>query len=71
MNDEMMHCQFSIFLFFYFFFFQAAHIGVGISGKEGRQAVLAADYSFAQFRYNLFLLNKERVTREWFEIGKY
>ena len=30
--------------------FSAAHIGVGISGKEGRQAVLAADYSFAQFR---------------------
>lgn len=30
---------------------KAAHIGVGISGKEGRQAVLAADYSFAQFRF--------------------
>ncbi|XP_045910425.1 probable phospholipid-transporting ATPase IM [Micropterus dolomieu] len=29
----------------------AAHIGVGISGQEGMQAVLASDYSFAQFRY--------------------
>ncbi|XP_017563788.1 probable phospholipid-transporting ATPase IM isoform X3 [Pygocentrus nattereri] len=27
------------------------HIGVGISGQEGMQAVLASDYSFAQFRY--------------------
>lgn len=31
--------------------FTAAHIGVGISGQEGMQAVLASDYSFAQFRY--------------------
>ncbi|XP_062516349.1 phospholipid-transporting ATPase ID-like isoform X2 [Corticium candelabrum] len=30
---------------------KAAHIGVGISGKEGRQAVLASDYSLAQFRF--------------------
>ncbi|KNC78142.1 hypothetical protein SARC_09412, partial [Sphaeroforma arctica JP610] len=30
---------------------QAAHIGVGISGLEGRQAVLASDYSIAQFRF--------------------
>lgn len=29
----------------------AAHIGVGISGQEGMQAVLASDYSLAQFRY--------------------
>ena len=28
----------------------AAHIGVGISGLEGQQAVLASDYSFGQFR---------------------
>ena len=28
-----------------------ADVGVGISGKEGRQAVLAADYSFGQFRF--------------------
>ena len=30
---------------------QAAHIGVGISGREGRAAVLASDFAFAQFRY--------------------
>ncbi|CAG5116517.1 unnamed protein product, partial [Candidula unifasciata] len=28
-----------------------AHIGIGISGQEGMQAVLASDYSIAQFRY--------------------
>ncbi|XP_063679128.1 probable phospholipid-transporting ATPase IM isoform X2 [Bolinopsis microptera] len=28
-----------------------AHIGVGISGKEGMQAVLASDFCFAQFRF--------------------
>ncbi|KAI8470537.1 MAG: ATPase, phospholipid transporter [Monoraphidium minutum] len=30
---------------------RAAHIGVGISGREGRAAVLSSDFSFAQFRY--------------------
>ncbi|CAF3159951.1 unnamed protein product [Rotaria sp. Silwood2] len=30
---------------------QKAHIGVGISGQEGRQAVLASDYSLGQFRF--------------------
>ncbi|KAM9724378.1 phospholipid-transporting ATPase ID isoform 1-T1 [Menidia menidia] len=30
---------------------KSAHIGVGISGQEGIQAVLASDYSFAQFRF--------------------
>ena len=30
---------------------RAAHIGVGISGEEGLQAVRAADFSIAQFRY--------------------
>lgn len=30
---------------------KAAHIGVGISGQEGMQAVLSSDYSIAQFRY--------------------
>lgn len=30
---------------------KTAHIGVGISGQEGMQAVLASDYSFAQFRF--------------------
>ncbi|XP_076443578.1 phospholipid-transporting ATPase ID-like [Babylonia areolata] len=28
-----------------------AHIGIGISGQEGMQAVLASDYSISQFRY--------------------
>lgn len=30
---------------------QAAHIGCGISGREGRAAVMASDFSFAQFRW--------------------
>jgi phospholipid-translocating ATPase/phospholipid-transporting ATPase len=29
---------------------RAAHISVGISGREGRAAVLASDFSYAQFR---------------------
>ena len=29
-------------------YFKAAHIGVGISGREGLQATLASDYSIAQ-----------------------
>ncbi|RHZ62903.1 hypothetical protein Glove_334g35 [Diversispora epigaea] len=35
---------------------QAAHIGVGIVGKEGRQASLAADFSILQFSYLTKLL---------------
>ncbi len=30
---------------------QEAHVGVGISGNEGMQAVRASDYSIAQFHY--------------------
>ncbi|XP_055326985.1 phospholipid-transporting ATPase ID isoform X3 [Sitodiplosis mosellana] len=30
---------------------KSAHVGVGISGQEGMQAVLSSDYSIAQFRY--------------------
>lgn len=30
---------------------QAANVGVGISGLEGRQAVMASDYAIAQFRF--------------------
>lgn len=30
---------------------QAAHVGIGISGKEGLQAARVADYSIAQFRF--------------------
>ena len=33
------------------FVFSAAHIGVGISGQEGMAAVLASDYSIAQFQF--------------------
>ena len=29
----------------------AAHIGIGISGQEGLQAVLSSDFSIAQFRF--------------------
>ena len=40
---------------FLVFVLSAAHIGVGISGQEGMQAVLASDFSFAQFKYPLLL----------------
>jgi P-type E1-E2 ATPase len=30
---------------------QQAHIGVGISGQEGMQAVQASDYAIGQFEY--------------------
>lgn len=30
---------------------QEAHVGVGIMGKEGTQAVRAADYAFGEFRF--------------------
>jgi len=30
---------------------QAASVGIGIVGKEGRQASLAADFSILQFKY--------------------
>ncbi|ORE10804.1 phospholipid-translocating P-type ATPase [Rhizopus microsporus var. microsporus] len=30
---------------------QEANVGIGISGEEGRQAVMASDYAIAQFRY--------------------
>ncbi|BAT74602.1 phospholipid-transporting ATPase 3 [Vigna umbellata] len=35
---------------------QAAHVGVGISGLEGMQAVMASDFAIAQFRYLADLL---------------
>ncbi|KAJ4849836.1 Phospholipid-transporting ATPase 3 [Turnera subulata] len=35
---------------------QAAHIGIGISGLEGMQAVMASDFAIAQFRYLADLL---------------
>ena len=30
---------------------QMADVGVGISGQEGRQAVLASDFALGQFRF--------------------
>jgi phospholipid-translocating ATPase len=30
---------------------QEAHVGVGIAGEEGRQAVMSADYAIGQFRF--------------------
>nr|XP_016433591.1 PREDICTED: phospholipid-transporting ATPase 3-like [Nicotiana tabacum] len=35
---------------------QAAHVGVGISGQEGMQAVMASDFAVAQFRFLADLL---------------
>ncbi|KAG5629726.1 hypothetical protein H5410_001443 [Solanum commersonii] len=35
---------------------QAAHVGVGISGQEGMQAVMASDFAIAQFRFLADLL---------------
>ncbi|XP_029127441.1 phospholipid-transporting ATPase 3 isoform X3 [Cajanus cajan] len=35
---------------------QAAHVGIGISGLEGMQAVMASDFAIAQFRYLADLL---------------
>ncbi|KAG2495688.1 hypothetical protein HYH03_006288 [Edaphochlamys debaryana] len=35
---------------------QSAHIGVGISGQEGMQAVMSADFAIAQFRFLTTLL---------------
>lgn len=35
---------------------QAANVGVGIAGEEGRQAVMSSDYAVGQFRYLTRLL---------------
>ena len=51
-------------------YFLEAHIGVGISGQEGRQAVLASDFSFGQFRYlERLLLVHGRLS--YFRISKF
>lgn len=38
---------------------QEAHIGLGIYGKEGRNAAKSADFSFAKFKYvkRIFLVH--------------
>jgi magnesium-transporting ATPase (P-type) len=49
---------------------QEAHVGIGISGNEGMQAVRASDYAIAQFRFleNLLLqhgrMNYRRILQE-------
>ncbi len=35
---------------------QAAHVGVGINGEEGLQAVRSSDYAIGQFRFLVPLL---------------
>jgi len=35
---------------------QQAHVGVGISGHEGMQAVMSSDYAISQFRFLQYLL---------------
>ena len=49
---------------------QEAHVGIGITGREGLQAARASDYSIAQFRFLLKLL---LVNGRWFyiRISKY
>lgn len=48
---------------------QEAHVGIGISGKEGMQAVNSSDYAIARFKYLLPLLfvhgrwNYQRISR--------
>lgn len=47
--------QLSISLYFFYYscdnFYIKAHVGVGISGQEGLQAVNASDYAIGQFRF--------------------
>jgi phospholipid-translocating ATPase len=49
---------------------QEAHVGIGITGREGLQAARSSDYSIAQFRFILKLL---LVHGRWFyiRIAKY
>ncbi|KAF2294813.1 hypothetical protein GH714_020181 [Hevea brasiliensis] len=42
---------------------QKADVGVGISGKEGRQAVMASDFAMGQFRFLVPLLLNELIFR--------
>ena len=36
---------------------QAADVGVGIAGEEGRQAVMSSDYAIGQFRLGKVIVN--------------
>jgi phospholipid-transporting ATPase len=44
----------------------AAHIGIGIRGKEGQQAARAADYSIGQFKFlkNLMFVHGREAYRK-------
>ncbi|KAJ1107723.1 hypothetical protein NDU88_005112 [Pleurodeles waltl] len=43
--------EFLLNIILHFYCLAAAHIGVGINGQEGLQAVNASDYALAQFRF--------------------
>ena len=44
---------------------QEAHVGIGVMGKEGRQAVMTSDYAISRFR---FLLRALLVHGHWYYI---
>ena len=48
--------------------YKAAHLGIGISGLEGTQAVLASDFSFGQFRF-LGAGCKSHESDKWIALG--
>jgi phospholipid-translocating ATPase len=48
---------------------QAADVGVGIVGKEGMQASLAADFSIIQFSYLTKLLGTHRILEADFSLA--
>lgn len=50
-----------------------AHIGVGIAGKEGKQAALASDYSIEQFSYlvKLILWHGRQIYTSSSEMSKF
>ena len=51
----------------------AAHIGVGIAGLEGQQAVRASDYAIGQFkflRYLLFFHGREAYRRNSYALSQ-
>lgn len=43
---------------------QEAHVGIGVSGKEGRQAVNSSDYAITRFKFlkKLLLVHGRRNT---------
>ena len=43
-------------------------MGIGILGKEGRQAVNNSDYAIAQFRFLVCLCSAHPCTRSWLRL---